>query len=247
MTQNDEKLTYCPAQGTPYLKLDSKTDRTRYIVKARCKQWTCPYCAEVNKHQHYIRILNGTNQLLNTGYNLSFVTITSHPKVRGLLPSYRVFQKAWKTLSQRARREVESITGLPLVYVYIPETHKDGTLHWHGLFSGGLSTRWWKDNATESGLGYEAKSVKVDTGIQATNYCLKYITKNVGQAIDIKRFRRVNYSQNFPTKPTDTTTMGFTKIEPDTALTTVIWEAWIDLHYKVSLNRQEITELIDNR
>jgi len=243
---NEEKLTYCPAQGTPYLKLDSEADKTRYIVKARCKRWNCPYCAHVNKHQHYIRILNGSNELLNQGHKLNFVTFTSHQRVRGLLSSYRVFQKAWKRLSMRLRREVAATSDLPLAYVYIPETHADGTLHWHGLFTGGVSTRWWKDNCAQSGLGHQAKSVRIESGIQATNYCLKYITKHIGQEVDIKRFRRVNYSQNFPAQPIAKETIGFEVIPADTALTDVIWQAWIDKHYKVMLNRQEITEIIDN-
>lgn len=146
----------------------------------------------------------------------------------------------------RARREVETTTGLPLIYVYIPETHRDGTLHWHGIFTGRLSTRWWKDNCAESGLGHQAKAVRLESGIQATNYCLKYVTKHVGQKIDIKRFRRVNYSQNFPAKPITQGTIGFQVIPAETALTDVIFEAWIKHQYKVMLNRQEITEIIDN-
>jgi hypothetical protein len=241
-----EKLKYCPAQGTPYLKLDSKTDKTRYIVKARCKKWDCPYCAQVNKHQHYIRILNGCNELLNKKQQLNFVTITSHEHVRGLLRSYRVFQKAWKTLSQRARREVATATGIPLAYVLIPELHSDKTLHWHGVFTGGLSTRWWKDNSRQSGLGHQAKSVPLENGIQATNYCLKYVTKHIGQVVDIKRFRRVNYSQNFPAKPTIEGKHGFEVIDSKTALTTVIFEAWIKHQYRVMLHNQEVSEIIDN-
>lgn len=245
-SNDDEKLDYCPAQGTPFLKLDNSSDRTRYIVKARCKQWTCPYCAKVNKHQHYIRILNGCNYLFNQGYDLNFVTITSHKNVRGLLPSYRVFQKAWKTLSQRARRQVEATTGLPLAYVYIPETHRDGTLHWHGVFTGGLSTRWWKDNCAETGMGHQAKSVKLDTGIQATNYCLKYVTKHIGQEIDIKRFRRINYSQNFPDKPVADGTAKWQVVEAKTSIVALIHEAWYRLDYDAKLHGQMVDEIIDN-
>lgn len=241
----DREYTYCPALGTPYLKLDSTKDRTRYVFKARCKLWTCTYCAKVNQHQHYIRILNGCNELLNSGRSLSFVTLTSHRKVRGTENSYRLFQSAWKKLSQRARRKALSDKSVSLEYVLIPECHADGTLHWHGVFSPHFSTRWWKDNSAECGMGYQAKSVKLDTGIQATNYCLKYVTKHVGQKIDIKRFRRVMYSQKFPAKPVHSTDDKWQVVEAKTSIVELVHEAWHKLDYDAVVHGEKVLEIVD--
>jgi len=238
---------YCPNLGSPYLYADDGDTKTRLIIKARCKLWTCPYCSQVNKHQHYIRILNGSNRLLDKGHQLNFVTLTSHETARGFDASYSVFKSAWKKLSQRARRKNKKTTGLPFEFVYIPEIHKDNTLHWHGVFTGDFSKRWWKDNSRQSGMGYMAECEPLENAIQATNYCLKYITKHLGQEISRKGFRRINYSRGFPPKPVPETLLQWQIAEPDESLVSIIETAWRVKNHKVILNGNEVTEIIDNR
>src|SRR3546814_19875352 len=85
-------LTHCPALGTPYLYSDDSEKKVRRIIKTRCKKWTCPYCAEINAIGHYIRILNGINELQKRGFEVDFVTITRHAKIRKFEIEYRVWQ-----------------------------------------------------------------------------------------------------------------------------------------------------------
>ncbi len=192
------KLTQCPTSGTPYLIGDNYVIRKRIIVKARCKQWDCPYCSLINKSEHMNRIAVGIDKLIRQGLPLQFVTITCHEKWRGYENSLRNWRSNKDKLLARYRRYTKKQGYGTGDYVYIPECHTDGSIHIHGVFVGKAKTRWWKDNARQSGLGYMAESEQLTSALQAINYVLKYITKEVGRKSIIKGFRRINYSQGFP-------------------------------------------------
>jgi len=241
---HSQGLTHCPTLGTPYLYSDDSENKVRRIIKTRCKLWTCPYCAEINALSHYIRILNGINTLQETGETINFVTITSHEKIRDFKTGYRVWQSAWRKLQERARRKVSN-SGAGLEFVYLFEDQKEGGLHVHGLFTGGLQTRWWKDNARECGLGYQAKSENVNNAGLASSYVVKYVAKNIGLAIDIKRFRRINYSRGFPPVPKIEASSAWTIVAKNEAINTLIEDAWVNLNYDVELNNRKIVELYD--
>jgi len=192
------KHTYCPRQGVPFLVGDGERSKKRVIVKARCKQWDCPYCAEINRYEHYNRIANGIAALEKTTIPMSFVTITCHEKWRGQSASVKNWRKNKDKLLARYRRRFSKDFTVSSQYVYIPEFHKDETVHIHGIFLGNFGERWWKDNARESGLGYMATSEKLTSVLQAINYCTKYMVKQMGIANPVKGFRRICYSQGFP-------------------------------------------------
>lgn len=193
------KLRNCPNRGVPYLIGDNSKHGKRIITKARCKQWDCEYCKHVNKSEHVNRIAKGVVRFEYERLELTFVTITCHEKWRGHENSIRNWRKSKDKLLARYRRKVKKEGYSRGDYVYIPELHKDGTLHIHGLFTGGITTRWWKDNARECGLGYMAESTIVKNSLQAVNYCTKYIIKEMGKSSISKGFRRINYSRGFPT------------------------------------------------
>lgn len=192
------RKTYCSNQSAPFLVGDFKTRKKRVIAKARCKLWTCPECSLLNKSQHFNRVANGLQSLSEQNIELSFVTITCHEKWRGQNASVKNWRKNKDKLLARYRRKYKSRYGNACHYVYIPECHKDGTIHIHGVFAGNFGDRWWKDSARQCGLGYMAESTQLSSVLQAVNYCLKYIVKHVGLDIPIKNFRRVNYSSGFP-------------------------------------------------
>lgn len=236
-----EGLSECPASGTPYLYAD--TDDSRYIIKARCKRWNCPYCGKVNAHQHYIRILNGINELSNREQQFSFVTLTSHERNKTTESCLRVWRDAWRKLRERLRRFHESITEYPLAFVYTTEYHKDGRLHWHMLVNNQADSRWYKDNARECGLGYQAKSVPVDNAAQATNYVTKYLAKSLSQTDYPKKMRRVNYSQTFPDKPQPDAMYQWELLQAKESITSVIESGW-KKDLSTYLNWTEITEIV---
>jgi len=241
-TELTDGWDYCPS-ASPYIWSDDAIEGTRAIIKTRCGQWTCPYCAQVNRIHHYYTIKDGCDGLQNRGYNFSFVTLTSHQSLKTMEQTYKVWQKAWRKLSTRYRRAVAKTGDLPPCFVYISEAHADGRLHWHGIFSGDIPQRWWKDNCAECGLGYMAESEQLQTALQAANYCLKYIVKNIGQDIDIARFRRINYSRNFPRVDYDKTSASWHILEKTSTVQTLITDGW--LHDKdVTLNKKLIEEII---
>jgi len=217
-----EKYTSCPNIGTPYLVGDFPTDKKRAIIKARCKLWDCPYCAYVNKSEHFNRMVSGIQKLSDKGIEMSFVTITMHEKWRGTDGSTKNWRANRDKLLARFRRAVKAKYGFQSDYVYISEYHQDGALHIHGVFTGNLKTRWWKDNARECGLGYMAKAERLTTALQAINYVLKYITKEIGKTVPIKNFRRINYSQGFPNLQTSILGGVWRIIERDESIESVI-------------------------
>ena len=70
-------------------------------------------------------------------------------------------------------------------YVFIPEFHKDGAIHFHGLFRGDVTlsrytvSRFGKEryNMTEWNFGYSLVEQLTGSYEAAVRYCLKYITK----------------------------------------------------------------------
>jgi len=194
-------LKQCPRRGAPWLIGDNQSQGKRKIVKARCKQWDCEYCAQINKSTHYNRIASGIDLLFREKYELQFVTITCHEKWRGHENSIRNWRRNKDKLMARYRRHTRKCGHGKTDYVYIPECHMDGSIHVHGAFIGDASTRWWKDNSRESGLGYMAESSQLTSALQAISYMLKYIQKEMGKKQPAIGFRRICYSQGFPPIP----------------------------------------------
>lgn len=239
----DDSYDCCPS-ASPFVWSDDLIANQRTILKTRCKRWDCPYCASINKLQHRLKVYHGLSKLESEGHEFDFVTWTSSPKLKDTESCYKVFQKAWAKLSTRYRRANSTAKGISPEYVFVPELHKDGRLHWHGVFSGHLSSRWWKDNCAESGFGYMAKSEKLESVSQASNYVLKYISKHMGQSIDITRFRRINYSRGFPPNVAPENGATWEILGKTDSIATLIESAWkIDL--TVTLNRQLIEEIIN--
>lgn len=238
-------LTQCPNHGVPYLVGDFKEAQKRTIVKARCKQWDCPFCMHINKSEHYNRIAGGLQKLMKNDCDWSFVTITCHEKWRGHANSIRNWRKNKDKLLARYRYNCRKNNGGKSDYVYIPETHKDGTIHLHGCFAGDFKNRWWKDNCRQSGLGYMSEGERLKTVLQAVNYCLKYITKHVGQAQVMPNFRRICYSQQFPILERRASVGEWRILEREQTIESAISGGLIGLGYEVHFDGMKFTSLDD--
>jgi hypothetical protein len=135
----------------------------------------------------------GYETLTAQGKDIMFWTVTSHPKIRTLAKGIFVWRKAWPKLRKRLQRVAENVA-----YLYIPEQHKDGSLHIHILAAANVSERWCKDNAAQTGLGYIGEYEPVRTAHKAAWYASKYLTKDSHKLRWPKYFRRVNTSRNWP-------------------------------------------------
>lgn len=183
----------CPNTGTPLLIATSEDRRTALVFHPRCKTWDCPYCGEVNRAAWGWRATLGAKVLAAQGH-MNFITLTPHERldVRG---SFRVLPSAWGKLNDRLRRAAAG------EYLIVPEPHKTGKVHLHGLFSHDLPRRWWKDNARACGMGYQVdlQEVRNDGGVMA--YVTKYLGKSLQYSNFAKGFHRVRTSRGWPPMP----------------------------------------------
>jgi len=186
----------CKTPNRPWMVAQNANSKMAIFFKPTCKLWACPYCARVNANRWILRGLVGSQTLLAEGYKPSFVTLTAHEKLSAA-QSFRVFPLAWPKLYRRYKRAVEQ--GDPKAFIAVPERQpKSGKHHCHLIITGGLSKRWWKDNARECGLGYQ--SDVTDANLGAAGYLAKYLGKTLDEKWP-KGKRRVNTSRSWPKLP----------------------------------------------
>ncbi len=187
----------CNTPRRPYMKAVDNAKKIVYIIRPDCKQWSCKSCAERRRRVWVLYANYGGDVLLAQGRSLSFVTLTSHRLVRSLRRGIEVWRGAWPLLSSRWRRAAPG-----LQYLYIPEHVRGSNFHVHLITTAPLPTRWYKDNAAETGLGYEAKAVRILDPTWCGGYVAKYLGKAMSNMDYPKYFRRVNTSRAWP-RPAD--------------------------------------------
>jgi len=195
-------MPICETRGRPWLMGVNIETRRAVAFKPRCKQWSCPACAEINSRLWCARTIFGTETLINEGRDVYFLTLTSH---EDLSPqgTIKVFPRAWKTLRTRIARQAGVWS-----YLMVPEKHKDGRLHAHFIETFGAGERWWKDNARQCGLGYMVDEQQISSAV-AGFYVTKYLHKQTEEASWPKGFRHIRVSQNWPKLPEMETTPGW--------------------------------------
>lgn len=191
--------TECVTPRRPFLRGVNHEKRQAVFFQPRCKLWSCPYCAQVNRALWTARAYHGASVLAAEAEDqkttISFLTLTSNRKL-GPEASMLIFQAAWTKLRHRARRSTPQGQ-----YLIIPEQHKDGRLHAHAVETFNLGTRFWKDNSAEVGLGYMAEEEEAHTPGGAAYYVAKYLAKSLGSQEWPKGWRRVRTSQMWPKLP----------------------------------------------
>ena len=190
------KQDKCEARNRPQMMAINSSLKVAITFRPRCKQWRCPYCAQINKRLWTMKAYYGAEFLQDgEGENLRFITLTSHERLTKR-QSWQVWPKAWSKLYMRAKRIQSGAS-----YILVPEQHKDGRLHVHFLATWDMSSRWWKDNARACGLGYMAESEQPRSLAHAAWYVGKYISKQLDTNQWPKGFRRVRPSHNWPKMP----------------------------------------------
>jgi len=183
----------CETASRPYLKATDNERKVVYFIRPDCKAWACAYCAE-NRRRHWCHLASfGGADLLRTKDGLSFVTLTSHQRNRRLIRAIEVWRDAWPKLSARWRRANPGVQ-----YLYIAEHRQQVHFHVHIITTATLPTRWYKDNAAETGLGYQAKAVPIDEAFECAFYVGKYLGKAIVEVNWPKYWRRVNTSRAWP-------------------------------------------------
>ncbi len=186
-------VSECKTPYRPYLKAIDEKSKTVYYIRPDCKLWSCKSCAERRRRIWVFYANYGGDALLAQGRSLSFVTLTSHRMVRSLSSGIKVWRSAWPKLSARWRRATDR-----LQYLYVPEAGKIGHFHVHLITTAELPSRWYKDNAASTGLGYQATAVSIVSATECGGYIGKYLGKALAVGNYPKYFRRVNSSQGWP-------------------------------------------------
>lgn len=183
----------CETVSRPYLKATDNEAKVVYFIRPDCKTWACLHCAEQRRRLWTYLATSGGDSLLRSGRELSFVTLTSHKKNRELTRAIKVWRDAWPKLSARWRRMSPGVQ-----YLYIAEHRQRVHFHVHIITTATLPTRWYKTNAAETGLGYQAKAVPIDRAIECGGYVGKYLGKAIAMAGWPPYWRRVNTSRKWP-------------------------------------------------
>jgi len=184
----------CRNAKSPYLVGLSKAEHRAIVFQADCDLWECAECAERKKAKWVARAIIGSQEIFSAGTAVQFVTVTCHPSLRSFAATVAVFPHAWSLLYARMKRQQESFE-----YLMIMENHKNGRLHAHMLTSFQAKTRWWKDNARQSGFGYMAKeSDKTVEPAKAGFYIGKYLFKQLQRDIYPRGYRRIRCSRLWP-------------------------------------------------
>lgn len=165
------------------------------MTRANCDSWHCVECAARLRDRWAMRASIHVSRLLREGRRISFITLTSHERLRTFAASEAVWSMAWDTLYQAYKRRNAEWS-----YMMIPEQHKDGRMHVHGLWSGDVTKRWLKDRGRKSGMGYMADASVIKETSYAVRYVTKYLSKALGDDMPA-HFRRVRISQNWAEIP----------------------------------------------
>jgi hypothetical protein len=165
-----------------------------YLYMVKCKSWYCAHCGHVNKLQWIAKVSEGIDEYYSRGVtDWMFCTVTSHPKLVTRGQCLWVEPKAWKKLWSRINYHHDKV-----YYVYIPELHKNGRVHWHMLISGGIVESWWKKHAPATGFGYMFDSQPVRDGYHSVLYVTKELSKSLSISKWPRNLRRIRTSQNWP-------------------------------------------------
>lgn len=190
-----------------------KREAGRIVMsRIRCKMWSCPYCAKINRELWRSHLKKRIGRL---GGEWWFITITAAEWYREQAKSLENLRRGLNLLFKRIRRVFGKVD-----YVRVYELHKKGAFHAHIIISS-LSGRvryrrarsglrcfyptekrdletwslktWFKKTSRALKMGYMVDVQKVDGIQKVVNYICKYITKEK-QNFDVRGLRRIQTS-----------------------------------------------------
>lgn len=159
-----------------------------------CNSWNCPYCHDKMKKRLYRRVLKGVmGRDTGSEYSRKFLTLTyggTHKRC-GSDPviAYEEMALAFHKLIKALRERYGHFD-----YFRVCELHKDGWPHFHVMLVGdSIAPKdvldhvelYWREYY---GMGFvRINCIKFKDAKHATNYMLKYITKDIQQVAKRKR------------------------------------------------------------
>jgi len=183
-------------RNVPFLVGRNDQQMTAVLFRPRCKLWSCESCARINADWWQMRAVIGTELLAAAGEELVLVTVTAHER-HSVKRAVECLPSQWNKLRCRWQYHTDKPQ-----YMLVGEVGKKGHFHIHFITTGGMGTRWWKDNARKSGFGYS--NDESEGGLnphKAGMYIGKYLAKQLRNNIWKKGLHRVRTSQNWPNIP----------------------------------------------
>lgn len=180
------------------------------VTRTRCKMWTCPYCANINREQWKARLINHIN---HSGIDQwGWFTITAHSNMRGDKLSLSNLRGAWDKLMKRMKRHYGEFD-----YCRVFEPHKDKSFHAHAIVSFWFDdiqqrksrktdgivnySEWMKKTAIDLSLGWYTHADNchyMAHGGFVASYVTKYIVKLSPDAKnELGRIRHIQCSQGW--------------------------------------------------
>jgi len=185
------------------------------IIQTCCNHWDCPRCGQIRAREEYGRIVEGA-RLLGKSHTLYFYTFTCRGRYLSLHKAERNYLLWTNRLlsTMRARCKAE---GGNWVYVQVTERQKRGHPHSHLLMAwipndgiltvdnkgkDCIASKWFSDAHFRAGLGSQSKITPVNSVEATAKYIAKYLFKDAMMTRMPKGWKRVRYSQNFPSSLT---------------------------------------------
>ncbi len=169
------------------------------VLRARCGQWSCAFCAPINQSQWRKHL---TKRIDDLGGRWSFMTLTAHQAAHANGWTLANLRDAYKPIYDAIRYNFGAQK--PLEYVRVFEQHQSGEFHIHMLWRINLEpfsemNLWLKDLVTRNGLGWrcEWKAAYEGSSVHGiAHYVLKYMTKAGQGGMEMpKGIRRIQTSQ----------------------------------------------------
>lgn len=185
------------------------------IQQACCNHWECPICGQTRARQEYRKIVFGAECLADEGHELYFWTLTCRGREMSLEAAEKDYLAWTNVLLTNARIKCKRDGGF-WCYVQITERQKRQHPHSHIIttFVPGdaaiaaeqkgrvsLSSIWFARANKSAGLGAQHRISKVDNPSAVSRYVAKYMFKDSMLTKWPNHWRRVRYSQNWPTPP----------------------------------------------
>jgi len=147
---------YCPNFSKALHNIDTQNKITE-IIRTRCKQWDCEYCAPINRRVWLARIgLETESDKKFTQWYFFTFTLLGKDHKRGVAHSLKVWRQAWNTFMTRLRQTFGKSR-----YIRVFEPHKDNTLHIHMLTDMHVTdVEIIPDKNTKRGYRYESATVR---------------------------------------------------------------------------------------
>jgi len=191
-----EQVAAPTCKNVPMLVGKNEVKLSAVLFRPRCKMWNCETCARINADLWTMRAVGGAQVLKDAGHELVLVTVTAHER-HPVKSAVQKLPDQWNKLRNRWQRASEKPQ-----YMLTGEVGKRGHFHIHFITTGGMGTRWWKDNARASGFGYSNDESEGNLSASKSGFYIgKYLAKQLNNNIWAKGLHRVRTSQGWPKLP----------------------------------------------